>query len=63
MARAHNFVFCNWLVMSPPEKVIRIILEAGLLKQCPKNQETNVLRIYEAYLYGTVEEYVMFTLG
>ena len=44
--KAHNFVFCNWLVMSSKEKMIR--------NKC--------LKIYKAYLYGRVEELVMFTL-
>ena len=36
-------------------------LFGGGAKQCPKNHE-KCFKIYDAYLYGTVEEFVMCTL-
>ena len=59
--KAHNFVFCNWLMMSSPENLIRMILEAGLSSVPQKNLDFFIF-MYKAYLYGTVEEFVMFTL-
>ena len=50
--KAHSFVFCNWLVMSSMEKMIRrIFLEAGL-SNLQKNQEIMLKSIRRRYLHG-----------
>ena len=59
--KVHNFVFCNWLVMSSKEKMIRrIFWRRGLAMS--KKSGIKKIYIYEAYLYGTVEEFVMSTV-
>ena len=57
--KAHNVVFCNWLVMSSKEKMIRmVIFEVGLSNVKKKNQEKKHLK----HIHMTVEESVMFAL-